>query len=146
VAYWDGLLPGEPTRVQIGARPPSISRCLIERDPVLAGHDRETLQAELALRIQEIMSGSSSKRDPLHLSRIAQLDQRTALPNQCLHSAEPDVRPAKRCSGFDRKRNSHPITKGGGRVAKTGSRKNNILHQTATRHGHVIGVSSQRRR
>ena len=27
------------------------------------------------------------------LSRIAQLDQRTALPDQCLHSAEADVRP-----------------------------------------------------
>jgi hypothetical protein len=26
------------------------------------------------------------------LSRIAQLDQRTALPDQCLHSAEADVR------------------------------------------------------
>ena len=29
------------------------------------------------------------------LSRIAQLDQRTALPDQCLHSAEADVRPPK---------------------------------------------------
>jgi hypothetical protein len=26
-------------------------------------------------------------------ARIAQLDQRTALPDQCLHSAEADVRP-----------------------------------------------------
>ena len=30
------------------------------------------------------------------LSRIAQLDQRTALPDQCLHSAEADVRPPGR--------------------------------------------------
>jgi hypothetical protein len=33
-------------------------------------------------------------------SRIAQLDQRTALPDQCLHSAEADVRPPRRRSGF----------------------------------------------
>ena len=38
---------------------------------------------------------------PRHLSRIAQLDQRTALPDQCLHSAEADVRPSRRKSGFD---------------------------------------------
>ena len=38
-------------------------------------------------------------RDPL--SRIAQLDQRTALPDQCLHSAEADVRPPRRKSGLD---------------------------------------------
>ena len=37
----------------------------------------------------------------LVLSRIAQLDQRTALPDQCLHSAETDVRPPRRKSGFD---------------------------------------------
>jgi hypothetical protein len=35
------------------------------------------------------------------LSRIAQLDQRTALADQCLHSAEADVRPSRRKSGFD---------------------------------------------
>ena len=33
--------------------------------------------------------------------RIAQLDQRTALPDQCLLSAEADVRPPRRKSGFD---------------------------------------------
>jgi hypothetical protein len=38
------------------------------------------------------------------LSRIAQLDQRTALPDQCLHSAEVDVRPPRRKSGFDPQR------------------------------------------
>jgi hypothetical protein len=38
------------------------------------------------------------------LSRIAQLDQRTALPDQCLHSAEADMRPPRRKSGFDAKR------------------------------------------
>src|SRR6478672_5839566 len=36
------------------------------------------------------------------LSRIAQLDQRTALPDQCLHSAEADVRSPRRKSEFDR--------------------------------------------
>ena len=33
------------------------------------------------------------------LSRIAPLDQRTALPDQCLHSAEADVRPPRRKAG-----------------------------------------------
>jgi hypothetical protein len=37
------------------------------------------------------------------LSRIARLDQRTALPDQCLDSAEADVRPPRRKSGFDQK-------------------------------------------
>ena len=32
--------------------------------------------------------------------RIAPLDQRTALPDQCLHPAEADVRPPRRKSGF----------------------------------------------
>ena len=35
------------------------------------------------------------------LNRIAQLDQRTAHPDQCLPSAEADVRPPRRKSGFD---------------------------------------------
>jgi hypothetical protein len=42
----------------------------IERDPVLAGHDRETLQADLALRIQQIMS-DASERDPLRIANRA---------------------------------------------------------------------------
>ena len=33
------------------------------------------------------------------LSRIAQLDQRA--PDQCLHSAEADMRPPRRESGFE---------------------------------------------
>jgi hypothetical protein len=44
------------------------------------------------------------RRAQAQLSRIAQLDQRTALPDQCLHSAEADVRPPRRKSGFDRGR------------------------------------------
>jgi hypothetical protein len=43
------------------------------------------------------------RRAQAQLSRIAQLDQRTALPDQCLHSAEADVRPPRRKSGFDPK-------------------------------------------
>jgi predicted nucleotide-binding protein (sugar kinase/HSP70/actin superfamily) len=43
----------------------------IERDPVLAGHEREMLQAELALRIQEIMISSGSERDPLRIANRA---------------------------------------------------------------------------
>ena len=42
----------------------------IERDPVLAGHDRETLQAELALRIQQIVA-NGSERDPLRIANRA---------------------------------------------------------------------------
>jgi hypothetical protein len=38
---------------------------------------------------------------PCDLSKIAQLDQGTALPDQCLHSAEADVRPPRRKSGVD---------------------------------------------
>ena len=33
--------------------------------------------------------------------RIARLDQRTALPDQCLHSAEADVRPPRGNPGLD---------------------------------------------
>ena len=43
----------------------------IERDPVLAGHDRETLQAQLALQIQKIMMTDASVRDPLHIANRA---------------------------------------------------------------------------
>ena len=43
----------------------------IERDPVLAGHDREALQAELALRIQPIMAADASERDPLRIANRA---------------------------------------------------------------------------
>src|SRR5258705_1490608 len=40
------------------------------------------------------------RRAQAQLSRIAQLDQRTTLADQCLHSAEADVRPPRRKSGF----------------------------------------------
>jgi hypothetical protein len=43
----------------------------IERDPVLAGHDRETLQAQLALQIQHIMAADASERDPLRIANRA---------------------------------------------------------------------------
>ena len=38
-------------------------------------------------------TGKAGRPAGISLSRIAQLDQRTALPEQCLHSAEADVRP-----------------------------------------------------
>ena len=44
------------------------------------------------------------RRAQTQLSRIAQLDQRTTRPDQCLHSAEADVRPPRRKSEFDPKR------------------------------------------
>ena len=43
----------------------------IERDPVLAGHDRETLQAELALQIQHVMVIDAANRDPLRIANRA---------------------------------------------------------------------------
>jgi hypothetical protein len=57
------------------------------------------------------------------LSRIAQLDQRTALPDQCLHSAEADVRPPRRKSGFDPTRTS----------ARSGSRTGTLRNAFANR-------------
>ena len=41
------------------------------------------------------------RRAQAQLSRIAQPDQRTVLPDQCLHSAEADVGSPRRKSGFD---------------------------------------------
>ena len=60
---------------------------------------------------QQLRRGAARVADALvragvHLSRIAQLDQRTALPDQCLHSAEADVRLPRRKSGFDPLRTS----------------------------------------
>ena len=43
----------------------------IERDPVLAGHDRETLQAELAVQIQSVMMTDAVNRDPLRIANRA---------------------------------------------------------------------------
>jgi hypothetical protein len=43
----------------------------IERDPVLAGHDRETLQAELAVQIQSVMMTDAANRDPLRIANRA---------------------------------------------------------------------------
>ena len=43
----------------------------IERDPVLAGHDRETLQAELAVQIQSVMMTDAPNRDPLRIANRA---------------------------------------------------------------------------
>jgi hypothetical protein len=45
---------------------------IIERDLVLAGHDRETLQAELARRIFEILhAGHEAERDLLRIANRA---------------------------------------------------------------------------
>jgi hypothetical protein len=43
---------------------------------------------------------TSGFRFPVHTG-VAPLDQRTALPDQCLHSAEADVRPPRKKSGVD---------------------------------------------
>ena len=56
----------------------------IERDPVLAGHDREALQAELALRIQQIMAAEAAERDPLRIANraIGRLRDEARAPQQ----------------------------------------------------------------
>ena len=43
----------------------------IERDPVLAGHDREALQAELAVQIQHVMMTDAANGDPLRIANRA---------------------------------------------------------------------------
>ena len=47
-------------------------------------------------------SGASVGQPTKPCCRIAQLDQRTALPDQCLHSAEAEVRPSRRKAEFGR--------------------------------------------
>lgn len=61
----------DPQACAVASEAFSRSWQFIERDPVLAGHEREMLQAELALRIQEIMIASSSERDPLRIANRA---------------------------------------------------------------------------
>jgi hypothetical protein len=62
----------DPQAAAVASEAFSRSWQFIERDPVLAGHERETLQAELALRVQEIiMSASGSERDPLRVANRA---------------------------------------------------------------------------
>lgn len=56
--------------------------------------------AEALVRRYALSALRTETRSMKTLSRIAQLDQRTALPDQCLHSAEADVRPPRRKSGF----------------------------------------------
>jgi hypothetical protein len=43
----------------------------IECDPVFAGHNRETLQAELALCIQQIIAADGCERDPIEIANRA---------------------------------------------------------------------------
>ena len=44
-------------------------------------------------RLRQFAAGRARASPVAKLSRIAQLDQRTAATDQCLHSAEADVRP-----------------------------------------------------
>jgi hypothetical protein len=61
----------DPDGSAIASEAFSRSWHFIERDPVLAGHDRETLQAQLALQIQKIMMTDPSVRDPLRIANRA---------------------------------------------------------------------------
>jgi hypothetical protein len=62
--------------------------------------DRATAPIE-DIWCEKIRGCSYRGRQHVCLSRIAPLDQRTALPDQCLHSAEADVRPPRRKAEFD---------------------------------------------
>ena len=53
------------------------------------------------MRTPSAWHGKQARSGLAGLSRIAPLDQRTALADQCLHSAEADVRHPRRKSGFD---------------------------------------------
>jgi hypothetical protein len=57
-------------------------------------------------------------RQHVCLSRIAQLDQRTALPDQCLHSAEADMRRPRGGSGIDPEVATTRYSKPRGNLAK----------------------------
>jgi hypothetical protein len=51
-------------------------------------------EVEIVLHLDGLAERERHRRQAqVQLSRIAQLDQRTTLPDQCLHSAEADVRP-----------------------------------------------------
>jgi hypothetical protein len=79
-------------------------------------------------------SGHRASRKPLPssvLSRVAQLDQRTALPDQCLHSAEADVRPPGGESGFDPKRPNAPS----GGLFNSPQRGSNVVVSNSHRRG-----------
>jgi hypothetical protein len=61
----------------------------IERDPVLAGYDRETLQAQLAQQIQRLMTADTSERDPLRIANRAIGRVREEMREAERHGAEP---------------------------------------------------------
>ena len=59
----------------------------IERDPVLAGHDRDILKAQLALEIQRLMSDPSDL-DPLRIANRAIGRVREEMRERERHSAD----------------------------------------------------------
>jgi hypothetical protein len=61
----------DPDALAVASEAFARSWHFIERDPVLAGHDRETLQAQLALQIQQLMASYASERDPLRIANRA---------------------------------------------------------------------------
>jgi hypothetical protein len=68
-AFGMGALP--PVVLAVASEAFSKSWRFIELDPVLAGHDREALQSQLALRIQQIMLADASERDPVRIANQA---------------------------------------------------------------------------
>ena len=77
----------DPQAAAVASEAFSRSWRFIERDPVLAGHERDTLQAELALRIQEIMTGSGAERDPLRIANRAIGRMREEMRTHASHGA-----------------------------------------------------------
>ena len=61
----------DPDAAAIASEAFARSWHFIELDPVLASHDRGTLQTRLALQIQQIMAACPSDRDPLRVANRA---------------------------------------------------------------------------
>jgi hypothetical protein len=98
--------------VTYDARDGYIATALELRKPVVAlslGGLRRRIEAlmvpdevEIVLHLDGLAERERHRRRAqAQLTRITQLDQRTALPDQCLLSAEADMRSPRRKSGFD---------------------------------------------
>ena len=106
----DGIFLSEFEQGEIG---PDLFRhaCLMGLEGMVSKHRESVYRGGRFrhwIKVKNRAASSVRPRAGSVLSRIVQLDQRTALPNQCLHSAEADVRPPRRKSGFDPKGASRP--------------------------------------
>ena len=93
----DGIFLADFEQGEIG---PDLFRhaCLMGLEGMVSKHRESTYRGGRSAldQGQEPAASGIRPRAGSVLSRIAQLDQRTALPDQCLHSAEADVRTERR--------------------------------------------------